>query len=110
LCVEVRAGDEVTQRLVALLDHPPTRQATEAERAFLRRLEGGCQVPIGAYATVSGGSLHLQGLVVALDGSRLVHREVRGSAAEAPNLGTELGERLLASGGEAILAEVRRAS
>ncbi|MFC2029172.1 hydroxymethylbilane synthase [Chloroflexota bacterium] len=110
LCVEVRAGDDVTQRLVALLDHPPSRQATEAERAFLRRLEGGCQVPIGAYAEVSEGSLHLQGLVAALDGTRLVRSETHGPAAEAAQLGTELGERILASGGEAILAEVRRAS
>ncbi len=109
LCVEVRSDDGKTHRMIALIDHPPTRQATEAERALMRRLEGGCQVPVGAHATVSGGSLHLQGLVAALDGSRLVRRESRGSADRATQLGTELAERLLAAGGEAILAEVRRA-
>jgi len=58
LCIEVRADDGSTQDLIAALDHPPTRWAAQAERAFLRRLEGGCQVPIGAYAEVSGDLLH----------------------------------------------------
>jgi hydroxymethylbilane synthase len=110
LCVEVRAGDGTTLDLIAALDHAPTRQATEAERALLRCLEGGCQVPIGAHGRVEGDSLHLQGLVAALDGSRLVRDEVRGPASEAAELGTALARRLLAAGGEAILEEVRRDS
>ncbi|MGD8792663.1 MAG: hydroxymethylbilane synthase [Anaerolineae bacterium] len=110
LCVEVRAGDGTTLDLIAALDHTPTRQATEAERALLRCLEGGCQVPIGAHGRVEGDSLHLQGLVAALDGSRLVRDEVRGPASEAAELGTALARRLLAAGGEAILEEVRRDS
>jgi hydroxymethylbilane synthase len=110
LCVEVRAGDEQVDRLLASLDHPATRQATQAERAFLRRLEGGCQVPIGAHAEVVDDRLHLQGLIAALDGSRLVRDETRGPALEAAQLGWDLAERLLAAGGDAILEEVRRAS
>lgn len=108
LCVEVRATDGVTQGLISSLDHLPTRQAAEAERALLQRLEGGCQVPVGAFAQVDGGRLTLLGLVASLDGSRLVRDEVRGSALEAAPLGTALAERLLVAGGRAILEEVRR--
>jgi hydroxymethylbilane synthase len=108
LCIEVRANDVVAQEQVGALDHPPTRQATEAERAFLRHLEGGCQLPIGAFAQVEDGRLSLRGLIVALDGSRLVRDEIRGPASDAAQLGTDLAVRLLAAGGEAILEEIRR--
>jgi hydroxymethylbilane synthase len=107
LCVEVRASDGKTQALIELLDHPPTRQATRAERAFLRRLEGGCQVPIGAYAEVRGEQLDLRGLVAALDGSRLVRDALHGPAGDGDRLGTELAEKVLDAGGEAILEEAR---
>ena len=108
LCVEVRAEDEATHTLIASLDHPETRQATEAERAFLRRLEGGCQVPVGAYAEVSEGWLHLRGLVASLGGSRVVRDEIRGLATQAAHLGAELAERVLVAGGEVILEEIKR--
>jgi hydroxymethylbilane synthase len=107
LCVEVRAGDGATEALVSGLDHPPTRQATEAERALLHRLEGGCQVPIGAFAWLEADRLVLQGLVAAPDGSRLARDEIQGPATDAARLGMALAERLLAAGGAAILAEVR---
>ena len=108
LCVEVRSNDERTQALVGQLDHRATHQATDAERAFLRRLEGGCQVPIGAYAEVSAGTLYLRGLVASLDGSRLLRDEIHGPAGHAALLGTELAEKLLAAGAGALLAEIER--
>lgn len=108
LCVEVRTADERTQSLVGRLDHQATRQATDAERAFLRRLEGGCQVPIGAYAEVSAGRLHLRGLVSSLDGARLLRDEIQGPAGGAARLGTELAEQLLAAGAAALLQEIER--
>jgi hydroxymethylbilane synthase len=108
LCVEVRADDKEALALIEPLDHLSTRQATRAERAFLRRLEGGCQVPIGAYAEVRGKQLHLRGLVAALDGSRLVRDELHGPASGGDQLGTELAEKVLAAGGEEILEEARR--
>jgi hydroxymethylbilane synthase len=108
LCVEVRAEDEDVRRLLAPLDHPPTRQAARAERAFLHRLEGGCQVPIAAYGQVDGNQLRLRGLVASPDGSRLVKDEFRGPANEAVRLGTELAEQLLDSGAREILEEIRR--
>ena len=110
LCVEIRAEDGATQALLSMLDHTATRWATMAERALLRRLEGGCQVPIGAYGQEDGGQLVLQGMVAALDGSRIVRDEIQGPAKEAEALGAALAERLLASGGREILEEVRRAS
>jgi hydroxymethylbilane synthase len=110
LCVETRAGDDEILQTIDPLDHAPTRLAAAAERAFLRRLEGGCQVPIGAYAEVKDNVLHLQGLVAALDGSRQVRDEISGPPAGAEIMGTELAERLLAAGGDAILKEVRRGS
>jgi hydroxymethylbilane synthase len=67
-------------------------------------------VPIGAYAEVKDNVLHLQGLVAALDGSRQVRDEISGPPAGAEIMGTELAERLLAAGGDAILKEVRRGS
>ena len=110
LCIEVRAADERTSRLIAPLDHIPTRRATGAERAFLRSLEGGCQVPIGALAQADGAQVHLRGLVAALDGSRVLRDDIHGPAEQAEAVGKELAERLLAAGGDEILEEVRRAS
>jgi hydroxymethylbilane synthase len=109
LCIEMRADDEA-RTLISMLDHRATRRATIAERALLRRLEGGCQVPVGAYAEVEDGEVHLRGLIAALDGSRLVRDEARGPVEQAERVGTELAERLLAAGGEEILVEVHRAS
>jgi hydroxymethylbilane synthase len=110
LCVEVRAGDEATGATIAVLDHPRTCQATQAERALLARLEGGCQVPVGAYAKVTDDQVHLRGLVASLDGTRLVRDDINGPAVAGAELGTELAERLLAAGADAILEEIRRVS
>lgn len=100
LAIEVRSDDHATRALVAALDDAPTRTAVLAERAMLRRLEGGCQVPIAAHATLdeSGETLHLRGLVAALDGSRIIRGERRGAVADAEQLGTDLADELIAQG------------
>lgn len=108
LCIEVREDDKGTQSLISPLDHPPTRWATEAERAFLRRLEGGCQVPIGALAQVEGDRISLRGLIGRPDGTRIVCDQVSGSVVGATRWAMDLAERLLAAGGQEILREVRR--
>ena len=69
VAVEIREGDGEVLDLAAKLESGPTRVCVTAERSFLRRLEGGCQVPIGAYATIDSGNLHLEGMVGSLDGS-----------------------------------------
>ena len=110
LGVEIRAHDPQTAALLSELDHLPTRLATASERAFLGRLEGGCQVPVGAYATLRDGSLTLTGVVADLDGTatvRGVESCVVHSAADAAVAGVRLAERLLAQGADEILARVR---
>lgn len=125
IAVEVRGGDARMLALIAALDHPQTRLAVAAERALLARLEGGCQVPIGALATLEGSRLTLHGLVADLDGKRVVratesadlgdpaskrarldsdaHSEMEARAAA---LGVTLGERLLELGARPILDRI----
>ena len=88
------------------LDDAPTRAAVTAERALLGALGGGCQVPIGAHATVTEGRLHLLGVVVSPDGVDLVRDESDGPVAEAERIGGELGQKLLAAGADRILESV----
>jgi hydroxymethylbilane synthase len=110
LGVEVRRADERVARLIEPLDHAPSRLATVAERALLARLEGGCQVPVGALAESRNGRLRLRALVAGVDGRRLVRDEIEGAASDAAaaaRLGTRLAERLLAAGAGAILDAIR---
>lgn len=106
LGLEARRNDRVVRELTEHLDDPPTRIAVIAERALLERLEGGCQVPIAAHATIEGASLILVGLIASVDGRRLVRDTIRGPRAEARRIGEQLAERLLACGGDAILNEI----
>ena len=103
--------DASTRRLLReRLHHAPTSDAVMAERAFLRRLEGGCQVPIGAWGRQDGGSqLLLDGCVASLDGTLLIRDTRRGSATEPETLGTALAEALLDQGATEILDAARRA-
>jgi hydroxymethylbilane synthase len=105
LALEARAADAASMRRLAALDDPETRQRVEAERGFLARIEGGCQVPIAGHATVAGGQVHLRALVASLDGSRIIRGERRGPVAEARALGVALAEELLGRGADAILKE-----
>ena len=106
LGLEGRGDDPFVRSLVAQFDHAPTRTAVTAERALLERLEGGCQVPIAAHASVNGGTLMLDALIASVNGSRLVRDSIQGPTADARALGVELAERLLARGGESILSEI----
>jgi hydroxymethylbilane synthase len=107
LAVVARDGDDETLRRLAHLDHPATRAATAAERAFLARLEGGCQIPIGALATLNGDAIALRGLVASLDGATLVRGEAEGDAVDAVRLGEQLAAELIDRGADRILREVR---
>jgi hydroxymethylbilane synthase len=90
--------------LIAFLRHPESAMVVEGERAFLRRLGGGCQVPIAAYGEMEGGRLLLQGMVARLDGSHLFRAEAQGDDPEA--VGVRLAEDLLAQGAEEVLREI----
>ena len=104
--IECRTDDTGVRSLIAPLHHALSAQQVTAERAMNRRLEGGCQVPIGCFAIHQNGELYLRGLVASTDGRKILRDEIRGPAADAEALGVTLAERLLAAGADAILAEV----
>jgi len=106
LALEIRADDERTRELIAIFHHEPTEIAVTAERAFLARLEGGCQVPIAGLAQVDGGLVAMEGLVGSIDGKTLIRDRGEGPVAEAERVGRELAEKILDRGGRAILAAV----
>jgi hydroxymethylbilane synthase len=108
LGIETRLDDERTNRVAAFLDNEAARVAVTAERALLRRLEGGCQVPIGAYARLMDGMLVLDGKVSSLDGKRVVQGQLCGKPDEAAAVGEQLAEVLLRQGAAEILCQVRQ--
>lgn len=103
LGVETRADDAETNALVARLDHSATRAAILAERALLRSLGGGCQVPIAAHATVSGERLRLDGLVASLSGEAVIRDSIEGAASDAGKVGEALAARMLERGAAKLL-------
>ncbi len=106
LGIECRLADPIITKTIAFFNHPETAYAVRAERALLKRCEGGCQVPIAAYGTISGGQLKLVGFIAAVDGSRSVRGELSGPMTECVNIGIQLADQLLAAGGKVILEEV----
>jgi len=103
LGVQTRDADDVINALVDQLNDTDTVDRTRAERAFLNRLEGGCQVPIAAFATLDGDTLHLKGLVGAVDGSVLIARECAGNRSDAESMGVALADEVLDAGARQIL-------
>jgi len=113
LGIEVRSDDKRIQNFVGGLHHLPTAQAATAERSLLRRLEGGCQVPIGTHGRVETDktgmrTLYLDAMVGSLDGKLIVRGKVHGKPGDAETLGTRLAETLIAGGARDILQEIRR--
>ena len=106
LAVETRDDNGPAQRVARSLDHPDTRTAVTAERAVLAALGGGCQVPIGAYATVDDHSVQLRAIIVSPDGTEIVRKQATGPRADAVSIGRTLGEQLLSEGGKQILEAV----
>ncbi len=104
LGIEIRAGDEEMRKHLVFLDDPTARAATTCERALLHKLGGGCQVPIGAFAEVREGLLHLTAIVARPDGSIILRETQSGSLAVA--LGEAVGDKLLQRGATKILEEV----
>ena len=105
IAIEIVEQRTDIQELLSQLNHYETEQAVRAERALMRKLEGGCQVPIGAFAQVVNGQVILRGMVASLDGIRLIKAETRGTDPEA--VGIEVANQLIALGATSILAEIR---
>lgn len=108
--IECRSDDLAIQQLLAPLEHAATRSCVLAERAMNRKLQGGCQVPIGAFAVIEADTLWLRGLVGAVDGSEIIRHQLRGPVAQAEQLGTALAEHMLAQGADRILQAVYQAA
>ena len=106
LVIEIREDDRHTAERVETLNHHETRQATTAERAFLRRLGGSCVTPIAAFGQLEGETLALTGMVAGLDGKRLLRQTVRGNASVPEQVGRTLAEALLEVGAGEIIQEV----
>jgi hydroxymethylbilane synthase len=104
LGIEIRSGDQQTRAHLGFLNDAAALAATTCERALLNQLGGGCQVPIGAYAEMKNGTLHLTAIVARPDGSSVLREQESGSDPE--RLGETVGKRLLKRGGEEILREV----
>ena len=95
--------DAFIRSLLSGLDHVPSKIAVLAERALLHRLQGGCQVPIAAHATLTGTKVRLEGVVASVDGKELIRDSVEGTIEDPESIGVQLAERLLARGGARIL-------
>jgi hydroxymethylbilane synthase len=108
LAIEARADDEETLRRLAPLDDAATRHQVDAERGFMRRLQGGCQVPLAGFARVQGDTVRIRGLVASLDGTRVIRGERAGPVGDADRIGDALAADLLAQGAAEILASIER--
>ena len=106
LAIETREDDRETRDMLAFLRDDDTICCTEAERSFLARVEGGCQVPVGVYATAEGDGLKVEAVIASLDGQRFYRGDVNGTRRDAAKLGENLAEKLLDEGGAEILKEL----
>ena len=106
LGLEIRRKDAQTLGLIDFMNHEPTEITVRTERAFLNRLEGGCQVPIAGFATLDQETVHFTGMVAELDGSRLIRDEISGKKSQADELGITLAQILLKDGAAEILKRV----
>jgi hydroxymethylbilane synthase len=104
--IECRVNDEFINKLIALLNHEQTSICVQAERAFLKKLEGGCQVPIAAYAVLDTGCLIIEGLVGSISGDKIIKTQIKGNPQDAEKLGIRLAEDLLSKGAKEMLDEI----
>lgn len=106
LGLEMREDDEEQFALLHFLNDPITELTVRAERSFLKKLEGGCQVPIAGYARLNNDNLHLQGMVAELDGTKIIKDEISSTKEQPEEIGVMLAEKLLRAGADKILTRV----
>ncbi|MGA1870444.1 MAG: hydroxymethylbilane synthase [bacterium] len=104
--IQIRKNDKEMEEIVRPLDHHHSRLCVDAERAFLEKLEGSCQVPIAGYAQIKGKTMTLEGLVGSINGRRIIRDSISGDYLEGKELGSTLAEKILAQGADAILREI----
>lgn len=106
LAIECRTDNTEVREMLAFLNDKATKQATDAERAFLGLVEGGCQVPIGVHAEVQDNEIKIEAIIASLDGSTVLRNTISGDAEKAVELGQTLGHQMLSEGGQDILATI----
>ena len=106
LAIESRENDSEVLALLAFLNDPATRYAVTAERAFLKTVEGGCQVPVGVFGTLAGENLTVEAIIATIDGQTMIKDCVVGTCGEAASLGEQLANRMLAAGGRKIMVDL----
>lgn len=104
--IELRENDKKTQEIVSFINHETTMIRTKCERAYLKKLQGGCQVPIAGFSQINDGNIHLKALLSSLDGKKHIYEEGFSSIDKAEELGKSIAEKILNNGGKEILEEV----
>lgn len=104
--IELRGDDKATQEIVSFINDDITMIRTKCERAFLKKLQGGCQVPIAGFSTIEENKIHLKALLSSLDGKKHLFEEGDDTIENAENLGEKIAEKILNNGGKEILKEV----
>lgn len=108
IAMETRTSDEDTNKMVDIINHHPTWLEISAERAFMRKLEGGCQIPAGCRTVLNGEEIFITGFIASTDGEIYLKDELTGYSNDAEDLGTDLAEKLLKRGGDKILKQIRK--
>ena len=108
IAIELRDDDDEILDLISILNHQQSSICVTAERSFLNRLEGGCQIPFAAHATISGDILTIEGMVATLDGSKMLRKIMKSNIKEAIQVGIDLADYIKINGGNEILEEVNR--
>ena len=106
LAIETRQADAEVLSVLEFLNDSETIAAVTAERAYLREVQGGCQVPVGVHGEVNGDQLLLEATILKIDGTREVRERICGCCSEAEELGIKLAQKMLAAGGKEILDEL----
>lgn len=107
IAIETRVNDPEVDQIIAKINHPDTFNCVKAERALMRFLEGGCQVPIGASAVIVDGQIEMEGVIASLDGSLVLKSTGRAPVEDAEKLGTQVAQDLMSQGAGKILLEIR---
>ena len=108
IAIEIRDIDNEVLELLSVLNHNETAICVTAERSFLNRLEGGCQIPFAAYATIDEDILTIEGMVSTLDGRKMQREEIKGNIKDPIQLGINLANSIMKNGGQQIVEEVKR--
>jgi len=107
IAIEIRDNDPVVKSLIDQINHAPTLLAVQAERVFLRALEGGCQVPIGCYSAVTGNKYKITGFVSDLDGSKMLKGSIEGNLSDAQEIAKKLADDFCRKGALEIIQKIR---